>query len=117
MQRNNRATLTEGLIKSTLTKLTIPMVFGIIGFVIFNLVDTFYVGQLGIKYSQIFAIGWGTLMFVLFLLLGKSVATLANATTGIASYLWLRKIISKTSLAEPGPLKHLRLPKVAGADG
>lgn len=41
------ASLTEGPIGSTLVKLTIPMLFGIMGMVIFNLVDTIYVGRLG----------------------------------------------------------------------
>ena len=30
-----------------LVKLTIPMIMGVLGAVLFNLVDTFFVGQLG----------------------------------------------------------------------
>ena len=41
------ASLTEGPIGSILVKLTIPMLFGIMGMVVFNLVDTIYVGRLG----------------------------------------------------------------------
>jgi putative MATE family efflux protein len=41
------ASLTEGPIGPTLIKLTIPMLFGIMGMVVFNLVDTIYVGRLG----------------------------------------------------------------------
>jgi len=45
--KNNHATLTSGPIRLILVKLTIPMFFGIVGMVIFNLVDTIYVGRLG----------------------------------------------------------------------
>lgn len=45
-QRNN-ASLTEGPIRPILVKLTIPMLFGIMGMVVFNLVDTIYIGRLG----------------------------------------------------------------------
>lgn len=44
-----KAVLTEGPIGSMLVRLTVPMVFGIIGIVTFNLVDAFYVGRLGTK--------------------------------------------------------------------
>jgi len=47
MQKTKKATLITGSIAKTLTKLTIPMVFGILGMVAFNLVDTFFIGQLG----------------------------------------------------------------------
>lgn len=47
MTPKSKATLTEGPIGSLLVRLTIPMVFGIIGIVAFNLVDTFFVGRLG----------------------------------------------------------------------
>lgn len=40
-------TLTEGKIAIQLTKLTLPMVWGIFALVAFNLADTYYVGQLG----------------------------------------------------------------------
>ncbi len=39
--------LIEGPVGTTLIKLTIPMLFGMIGMVAFNLIDTFYVGKLG----------------------------------------------------------------------
>jgi Na+-driven multidrug efflux pump len=47
--------------------------------------------QLGMKYSQLFAIGWGVLVFVLLLLFGKVIATRFNADplviSAAASYL------------------------------
>ena len=42
-----RALLVEGSVGKILFKLTIPMIFGIVGIVTFNLVDTFFVGRLG----------------------------------------------------------------------
>jgi putative MATE family efflux protein len=43
----NKAVLTEGPVGGTLIRLTVPMIFGMIGMVMFNLIDTFYVGRLG----------------------------------------------------------------------
>jgi len=41
------ALLTEGPVGKVLVKLTIPMIFGMVGIVAFHLVDAFFVGQLG----------------------------------------------------------------------
>ncbi|MCM1991733.1 MATE family efflux transporter [Oceanirhabdus seepicola] len=47
MEKKNRAILTSGNVKSILIELTIPMIFGMLGMIIFNLVDTYFVGKLG----------------------------------------------------------------------
>lgn len=47
MPNVKKGRLTEGPVALTLIKLTIPMILGVLGMVIFNLVDTFFVGQLG----------------------------------------------------------------------
>ncbi|TES94429.1 MAG: MATE family efflux transporter [Candidatus Cloacimonadota bacterium] len=47
MKTVRQARLVEGSVGKILVKLTIPMVFGIVGIVAFNLVDTFFVGRLG----------------------------------------------------------------------
>ncbi len=47
MSQSQRATLTEGPIGKTLFRLTIPMIFGVLSMVAFNLVDSFFVGRLG----------------------------------------------------------------------
>lgn len=44
---NNKKDLTEGSIINNLIQLTLPMMLGVISMVAFNLIDTFYVGQLG----------------------------------------------------------------------
>ncbi|MCD6347845.1 MAG: hypothetical protein J7L96_10535, partial [Bacteroidales bacterium] len=48
--------LTQGAIAPLLAKLTWPMIFGMAGMVIFNMIDTFWVGKLGV--SELAAIGF-----------------------------------------------------------
>lgn len=50
------ATLVEGNIKKQLFQMTWPMIFGMLGLVVFNLVDTYFIGQLGVK--QLAAMGF-----------------------------------------------------------
>ena len=47
MTDHNQARLISGSVGKTLIRLTIPMIFGIVSLVTFNLVDTFFVGRLG----------------------------------------------------------------------
>ncbi len=47
MPAARQAVFTEGPIARTLVRLTIPMTFGMVGIVAFNLVDTYFVGKLG----------------------------------------------------------------------
>ncbi len=49
MKNNTRAILTAGYIPKQLFYLALPMIFGMLGIVIFNLTDTFFVGRLGEK--------------------------------------------------------------------
>ncbi len=46
---SERAVLTEGNLKKQILSLSIPMMFGMLGLSIFNIVDTIYVGRLGTK--------------------------------------------------------------------
>ncbi len=46
--RKKDLNLLDGNIASTLYKLTLPMIIGILGIVIFNVVDTYYVAKLGV---------------------------------------------------------------------
>ncbi len=46
-QKSNKGNLTEGSINKSLIRLTIPMFFGMLSFVAFNLIDTYFVGKLG----------------------------------------------------------------------
>ncbi len=47
MNQSKEKDLTKGEVPHILKKLTIPMILGILGLVIFNLVDTYFVGKLG----------------------------------------------------------------------
>jgi putative MATE family efflux protein len=49
MNTKKKAQLVEGSVPAILLKLTLPMILGIFGMVAFNLADTYFVGQLGIK--------------------------------------------------------------------
>lgn len=46
-KKKNNMILTEGQIPQILTKLTLPMIFGMLSTIIFNMVDTYYVAMLG----------------------------------------------------------------------
>ena len=47
MSTSKRPLLTEGPPVTTMIRLALPMMVGILGMVAFNLVDTFFVGRLG----------------------------------------------------------------------
>ncbi len=47
MDNTKKAQLIEGPVAKSLFNMTLPMIVGIAGMVVFNLVDTFFVGQLG----------------------------------------------------------------------
>ncbi len=46
-KKSERASLTQGTIRTQIIHLTVPMMFGMLGISIFNIVDTIYVGRLG----------------------------------------------------------------------
>lgn len=45
--RMKNITMTEGPVNKIIVSLTLPMIVGMLGFVVFNLVDTFYISRLG----------------------------------------------------------------------
>lgn len=67
--------LTEGHIAGQLASLAWPMLFGMLGMVIFNLVDTYFIGKLGVQ--QLAAIGFTfpVIMFVSSLSQGIGIGT------------------------------------------
>lgn len=74
-KKKNVATLTEGPIRPILVKLTIPMFVGIIGMVMFNLVDTIYVGQLGTEALAALSFTFPVVMIVTSIGLGIGVGS------------------------------------------
>jgi putative MATE family efflux protein len=75
MANTNRAILTEGAVGKTLVKLTWPMVFGILGMVTFNLVDTFFVGRLGTLELAALSFTFPVVMVISSLALGLGIGT------------------------------------------
>jgi putative MATE family efflux protein len=74
------ATLIEGNIKKQLFQMTWPMIFGMLGIVIFNLVDTYFIGQLGVK--QLAAMGF---TFPVVLLINSFALGLGIGTSALVS--------------------------------
>lgn len=75
MANTNRAILTEEPVGKTLTKLTWPMVIGILGMVTFNLADTFFVGRLGTLELAALSFTFPVVMVVSSLALGLGIGT------------------------------------------
>ncbi|MFC0875356.1 MATE family efflux transporter [Saccharicrinis sp. FJH2] len=67
--------LTEGNIKKQLYTLTWPMLFGMMGMVIFNLVDTYFVGKLGVKQLAAMSFSFPIVMFINSLSQGIGIGT------------------------------------------
>ena len=67
--------LTEGDLKKQLVALTWPMLLGMMGMVIFNLVDTFFVGQLGVHELAAMSFSFPVVMFLNSLSQGVGIGT------------------------------------------
>jgi Na+-driven multidrug efflux pump len=76
------AVLTKNSVSSTLIKLTIPMIGGMIGMVIFNLVDTYFISLLGT--DQLAAMGF---TFPVVMTLGSIALGLGVGTSAVVSQL------------------------------
>lgn len=84
-----RADLTQGPISKVLIDLTIPMIFGILGIVAFNLADTYFVGQLGT--NQMAAL---TFTFPVVLVLNS-----INLGLGVGSAALISKAVGEKNMA------------------
>ncbi|RME42170.1 MAG: MATE family efflux transporter, partial [Deltaproteobacteria bacterium] len=47
MRGSRRISLTDGPVERTLVRLAVPIMFGLVSIILFNVVDTFYIGMLG----------------------------------------------------------------------
>lgn len=72
---NQKNHLTQGPITKKLISLTIPMVFGMLSMVVFNLVDTFFVSRLGTEELAAMGFTFPVVMFIVSIALGFGVAT------------------------------------------
>lgn len=71
----NDRNLTEGKISRQLFDLTWPMLLGMMGMVIFNLVDTYFVGKLGVQQLAAMSFTFPVVMFLNSLSLGVGIGT------------------------------------------
>lgn len=76
------AKLTEGTVGKTLAKMTLPMVVGVIGMVLFNLADAFFVGRLGTEELAALSFTFPVVLVIASLALG--LGTGASAVISIA---------------------------------
>lgn len=74
MPKGNR-NLTEGPIASRLAGLTWPMMLGMFGIVAFNLIDTYFIGKLGLKQLAAISFCFPVIMFINSLSQGIGVGT------------------------------------------
>lgn len=74
MKKRNR-NLIEGNIKKQLFSLTWPMLLGMLGIVVFNLVDTYFVGKLGVKQLAAMSFSFPVVMFINSLSQGVGIGT------------------------------------------
>ena len=75
MNRKIKANLTEGNITKLLIRLTLPMMAGMISMIIFNLVDTFFIGQLGKNELAAMSFTFPVVMVVQSIALGLGMGT------------------------------------------
>ena len=72
---NQKNHLTEGPVTKKLTLLAIPMVFGMLSMVAFNLVDTFFISRLGTTELAAMGFTFPAVLFISSIALGLGVAT------------------------------------------
>ena len=84
MPKGNR-NLTEGNIKKQLYSLTWPMLLGMMGMVIFNLVDTYFVGKLGVQQLAAMSFSFPVIMFLNSLSQGVGIGTSSLVSRNIIS--------------------------------
>jgi len=75
MRGSKNRNLTEGPISRQLFQLTWPMLFGMMGMVVFNLVDTYFVGKLGVKQLAAMSLSFPVIMFINHLTQGVGIGT------------------------------------------
>ena len=79
----NKPQLIDGPVAKTLLNLTVPMIFGMVGIVAFNLVDTFFVGQLGTQELAALSFTFPIIMVIGSLAMGIGTGALAVISQAI----------------------------------
>ena len=83
MVTNQKNHLTEGPVVKKLFLLTVPMIFGMLSMVLFNLVDSFFVSRLGVEQLAAMGFTFPIVMLVASIALGFSVATASVVSNAI----------------------------------
>ena len=73
----------EGPVESTLLRLSLPMVMGIISVMLINIVDTFYIGQLGVRELAAISFTFPVVFTVMSLAFGVGIGTSAVLSRAI----------------------------------
>jgi len=73
--RAKQTDLTQGAITQLLLKLTWPMIFGMLGMVMFNLADTYFIGKVGVDELAAMGFTFPVVMVVSSLALGVGIGT------------------------------------------
>lgn len=84
-KRNRNKNLTEGNIGKQLFSLTWPMIFGMMGMVIFNLADTYFVGKLGVTQLAAMSFSFPVVTFINGIALGTGIGTSSLIARNIIS--------------------------------
>jgi putative MATE family efflux protein len=76
----NKAKLITGDIKKHLIGMTLPMIFGLLGVMLFNLTDTYFIGKLGAKQLAALSFTFPVVMVIQSLAVGLGLGTAALAS-------------------------------------
>ncbi len=73
----------EGPVESTLLRLALPLVMGIISVMLINIVDTFYIGQLGVRELAAISFTFPVISTLMSLAFGLGIGTSAVLSRAI----------------------------------
>ena len=82
---STRAQLTEGNVPRMLIRLTIPMIFGVLSMVLYNLVDTLFVGRLGADQLAALSFTFPVVLVISSLALGIGIGVSAAVSRAIGA--------------------------------
>lgn len=94
--QSSKAVLTEGDIRTHLIRMTIPMIWGILAIISFQLVDTYYISLLGTEklasFSYTFPITYG--IFSIFIGMGIGMSSVISRLLGAKDYENVKRVTS-----------------------
>lgn len=91
---NEKNHLTDGPVTKKLISLTVPMIFGMLSMVGFNLIDTFFVSRLGTKELAAMGFTFPVVMFIMGISVGFGVATtsVVSRAVGEGNYFQVKRL-------------------------